>query len=65
MTQVTNVFHTVLGTALSYDTLIIASLVEEDGELKIIGCKVFSDPRERSAYLAGTAEAAAYKASAS
>ena len=35
------------GPTLEYDTVSIFTLVEEDGELKVLGYKEFSDPEKR------------------
>ena len=39
---------TVDGTTIDYDSLTILSFVEEDGELKVLECKDFSDPQKRT-----------------
>jgi hypothetical protein len=57
--------NTVLGDTFNYDTVLIITLIEEDGELKVLHCKDFSDPQKREAYLAGVAKAAAQRSSAS
>ena len=36
---------TLYGTTLTSDSVAIISLVEEDGELKLLQCKEFSDPQ--------------------
>ena len=64
MTQITAVFSTVFGATLNYDTVVIYTFVEEDGELKILNCKDFSDPRQRSALIAGTLKAMAERVAA-
>lgn len=64
MAQVGLVFHTIYGTTLPYDSLMIFTLIEEDGELKILSCKDFADPQKRNAFIAGTTKAAAVRASA-
>lgn len=46
----TAVWVTPGGTAVNYDTLLIFSFVEEDGELKVLGIKDFSDPEKRNAF---------------
>ena len=50
---------TVSGATLSYEAVGILTLVEEDGELKIIHCKDFADPQKRSAFVTGAIKAAA------
>ena len=55
---------TVFGATLNYDSIITYTLVEEDGELKILHCKDFSDPQQRSALIAGTVKAAAERVAA-
>ena len=42
--QTTFVYHTVDREAFDYDTLAVFILVEEDGELKTVDMKDFSDP---------------------
>ena len=64
MTQVTGVFSTVLGATLAWDTVLIYTLVEEDGELKVIHCKDFGDPQQRSTFIGGTAKAAVERVAA-
>ena len=46
-TQFTVSLSTVGGTALECDSLSILTLVEEDGELKVLEFKDFSDPEKR------------------
>ena len=58
-------FHTASGATLPYDTVAIISLVEEDGELKVLSIKNFPDPQKRNAWAAGAAKAAAERGSAS
>jgi len=36
------------GTKFDYDSVSILTFGEEDGELKVLGCKDFSDPQKRS-----------------
>ena len=48
MAQITVVAFTADGTTLDYDSVSILTFVEEDGELKILECKDFSDPQKRS-----------------
>ena len=57
-------YSTVPGATFTYDTVAIVTLVQEDGELKILHCKDFGDPQKRSAFLVGIANAAAEKAAA-
>ena len=57
--------NTTLGDTFNYDTVLIITLIEEDGELKVLHCKDFSDPQKREAYLAGVAKAVAQKSPAS
>jgi hypothetical protein len=59
------VVNTALGDTLTYDTVIIVTLVKEDGELKISHCKDFPDPHKRDAFIGGAVKAAAQRASAS
>ena len=47
------------GTTHEYDTVSIYTLVEEDGEIKVLESKDFADPQKRSAFYAGIAKAAA------
>ena len=42
--QTTFVYHTVDREAFDYDTLVVFTLVEEDGELKAVDIKDFLDP---------------------
>ena len=56
--------NTILEETFNYDTVLIITLVKEDGELKVLHCKDFSDPQKRDAYLAGVAKAAAQRSSA-
>ena len=58
-------FHTASGATFPYDTVVIVSLAEEDGELKVSSIKDFPDPQKRSAYIAAATKAAAEKGSAS
>ena len=60
--QGTAVFTLVDGTICEYDTVCIVSLVEEDGEVKILECKDFSDPYKRGAFYAGVAKIAGVSA---
>lgn len=47
MTQWTSLHTLPDGTTLDYDSLTIITLVEEDGKLKILEFKDFSDPEKR------------------
>lgn len=58
MVQATATLTTVSGVTLSLETFGIITLVEEDGELKILHCKDFADPRKRNAVIAGAIKAA-------
>jgi hypothetical protein len=42
------VLHTIEGTILEYDILALLTIVEEDGQLKVINYKDFCDPEKRS-----------------
>jgi hypothetical protein len=64
MTQITCVHSTIFGTTLNYDTILTFTIVEEDGELKIIHCKDFGNPQQRDAFFAGTIKAAAERVAA-
>jgi hypothetical protein len=46
------IFHTPDGAKFSYDVVVILTLVEEDGELKILNCKSFADAEKRNAVFA-------------
>ena len=48
MIQLSGVFHPVDGPTLDYDSLAILTLVEEDGQLKVVDFKDFSDPEKRN-----------------
>jgi hypothetical protein len=65
MTQLTAVVSLVDGTTWDYESVVIISLVEEDGEMKLIEVKDFSDPQKRSGFYAGIAKAAVKGAPAS
>jgi hypothetical protein len=54
-----SLFSLIDGTTREYDTLLIYSLIEEDGETKLFEIKDFCDPEKRSALYAGAAKAAA------
>jgi hypothetical protein len=49
-TQSTTIVTTAEGATFEYDTLCIHSFVEEDGELKLLRSKDFSDPEKRNAF---------------
>jgi hypothetical protein len=53
------------GTTQDYDSVLILSLVEEDGDIKILELKDFTDPQKRSAFYAGIAKVVAKGAPAS
>ena len=57
--QFTGVLSTISGAKLSCDTFMNYTLVEEDGELKILHCTDTSDPEQRSAFISGALKAAA------
>jgi hypothetical protein len=46
----TAVWSTLDGKAINYDTVLIFSFVEEDGELKVVDIKDFSDAEKRNAF---------------
>ena len=56
VTQSSVTFTTVGGTTVDYNSLAVASFVEEDGQLKILEVKEFCDPQERNAFHAATAK---------
>jgi hypothetical protein len=58
-TQTTFAFSTVFGATHNYDTIVAYTLVEEDGELKILHCKDFANPQQRNALFVGTVTKAA------
>jgi hypothetical protein len=64
-TQEKSLFYLVDGTTCEYDTLLILSLVEEDGEIKLLEIKDFCDPEKRSTFYSGAAKAAAKGVAAS
>ena len=39
------------GATFEYDSLVIITLVEEDGELKVVEYKDFTNPRKRSNFI--------------
>ena len=63
-TQGTRTISAVFGGTFSYDTITILTIGEEDGKLKVLHCKDFSDPEKRTAFYIGIANAAAEKAAA-
>ena len=52
------------GGTFPYDAIIILTLVEEDGELKVLHCKDFADPEKRMAFLSGVTNAASERVAA-
>ena len=54
----------VSGVTLPYETVLTITLVEEDGELKILHCKDFADPQKRSAFIDEGIKAAAQRTAA-
>jgi hypothetical protein len=50
---------TISGATLNYDTTFSYGFVEEDGELKVLYCKDFSNTQQRRAFIAATIKAAA------
>lgn len=48
--QTTAVWSTVDGTAVNYDTVLIFTFIEEDGELKVVDIKDFADSEKRNAF---------------
>jgi len=64
MIQFESMTITVSGTTLPYEAVLIVTLVEEDGELKILHCKDFSDPKKRDAFIAGAAKVTAQRVAA-
>jgi hypothetical protein len=44
---------------IPYDFLLILTLAEEDGELKVLNCKTFIDPEKRKALIASAANSLA------
>lgn len=45
----TAVCSTADGTVINYDAVDILSFIEEDGELRVVDIKDFSDPEKRNA----------------
>ena len=62
--NMSSTLSTIIRTRINYEAVIIYTLVEEDGELKILLCKGFADPQQHSAHIAGTLKAAAKRAAA-
>jgi len=56
-TQTTRVLYAAFGGMFTYDALTILTLVEEDGELKVLHCKDFADTQKRSVFFAGAIKA--------
>lgn len=56
------VFHAPDGEELGYDSLVVLTLVEENGEIKVAGVKDFSDPEKRGNLHAWVAKALAKRA---
>jgi len=52
---------TISGITLPYEAVLIVTLAEEDGELKILHCKDFADPQKRSAFIGEAIKAAAQR----
>lgn len=50
-------FTTADGATLEYDAVAIVSFIDEDGTLKLLDCKDFTDPGKRSAFYIGAAKA--------
>jgi len=57
--HMTAVWSTVDGTATNYDTVLIFSFIEEDGELKVVDIKDFADPEKRDAFHTEASKASA------
>lgn len=55
-------FHAPDGEELGYDSLVVLTLVEENGEIKVAGVKDFSDPEKRGNLHAWVAKALAKRA---
>ena len=62
--QITAVFTTVFGATPNYDTILIYTFVEEDGEFKVLHYKHFGDSQQRNALVAEALKAAAEKVTA-
>jgi len=58
------VFSTVFGGTFNYDSVVTYTLIEEDEELNLLRCKVFGDPQQCDALIAGTVKAAAERVAA-
>ena len=64
-TQVSVSSQAASGATPTYDALVIISIGEEDGELKITNIKDFPDPQKRSVFLARALNPATERGSAS
>ena len=53
------------GGALNYESVMILTLVEEDGKLKVVELKDFVDPENHNAFLSAIAKTLAKKAATS
>ena len=53
----TAIWATADGTVVNYDTVLIFTFVEEDGKLKVLDLKDFSDPEKRQAFHTEAAKA--------
>lgn len=60
-TQITVKATLIDGVTYDYDGVGIISLVEEDGEIKILECKEFCDPHKRINFYTGVAKAVAQR----
>lgn len=49
MIQHSTLFTTVDGTTIDYECVLVISLVNEDGKLKVLAAKDFADPEKRRA----------------
>jgi len=61
----TAVYKTSDGGTLPYDFVVIVTLVEEDGGLKILNCKSFADIEQRGAVFTWAAKAQAQRSTVS
>lgn len=59
--QATAEFQIPSGVTLPYETLVIISVEEEDGVLKVSSIKDFPNPQKRNAFFAEAAKAAAQR----
>ena len=59
MGQGSAAFQAAGGSSMPYDFVNIITLVEEDGELKLLSCKNFADAGQRDAVLTWAAKAQA------